>query len=464
MIRENETCVRPVRCFTVNTFLRLDTCYAIYYSTGRYHSSSNTTHNKTYSLSGRPPPLIVVFLLLQLPGLIKQLVLIDVPVPKQTSVQPLAQPLLLRHSQHHDNGEMPHAGPKQAPRGALVAVVLPELPRLVGHPAIDHARRGDVTRVRDACETEADAHREHEQSVSQRDAAVARRVDPRQHAVSRGAVLVADAPGQGVEVRKLPCEEQRSAQPASRASLAKQQLRPCPVVGVLARRGGPAHQRRQAADHSTNPRVEHGNAFQRRVDGGVEDNVGEAEAGGGGIHAEEEGSSADGAADDGKHNGAAGGDELADERAVAGAGHLCVVLGLHEHVEGVCGRGAEGCAGGEEEEGEGRERRGGGRGGAEQLRDGVKAVCGCRGEDNEEREARLGEREVGEEEAPERRLRRCHVGEARRGIERYGVGLCAFWGGRLRCLLGGELFGALLPPPVGEDVFCGGGGCMVRCC
>lgn len=121
--------------------------------------------------------------------------------------------------------------------------------------------------------------------------------------------------------------------------------------GALARSRGPAHERGDAAHEGADPGVEHGEALQGRVDGGIEGDVGGPEEGDGGVDAEVERACAEGAGEDGEEEGVAFGNQAADERPVAGAGHFGVVGGLEEHVEGV-GRGrGEGCAGGEEEEG-----------------------------------------------------------------------------------------------------------------
>ena len=123
------------------------------------------------------------------------------------------------------------------------------------------------------------------------------------------------------------------------------------------------------AHDGADPRVEHGDALQRGINARVEEDVGGAEEGGGGVDAVVQRGGADDAARDGEDGRAAGADELAHEGPVARAGHLRVELGFHQHVECVRGRAAQRCSGGEEEEGQRGQARGAGRGGAEQLED-----------------------------------------------------------------------------------------------
>lgn len=203
---------------------------------------------------------------------------------------------------------------------------------------------------------------------------------------------------------ELPCEEERGAQPAAGAALAEEKLLPCPVVRVLACGGGPAHEWGQSADHCADPGVEHADALHGRVDASVEHDVAQPQRGSGGVDAKVQARCAEDAAGDCEDDGAARGDEFAHERAVARAAHLRVEARLHEHVECVCRGGAERCSRGEEQQRQGGQRGRGGCSGAEELRDGVERVCGRGGEDDEEGEARFGEREVGEEEAFERGL------------------------------------------------------------
>ena len=163
-----------------------------------------------------------------------------------------------------------------------------------------------------------------------------------------------DRVAQRVEMRELPREQEAREQPTPDTVLGEEHLAPgaraC-ARGALARGGGPAHERGDAAHEGADPGVEHGEALQRGVDGGVEGDVGGAEEGDGGVDAKVEGACAEGAGEDGEEEGVAFGDQAADEGPVAGAGHFGVVGGLEEHVEGVGGGGGKGCAGGEEEEG-----------------------------------------------------------------------------------------------------------------
>lgn len=170
-------------------------------------------------------------------------------------------------------------------------------------------------------------------------------------------------------------------------------------MGALAGCSGPPHERRDPPYDGADPGVEDVHAFQRRVAPCVEDDVCETEEGGGGVDAVVEGACTEDTACDSEDGGATGADEFPDEGAIPGSAHFSVVLGFHEHVEGVGRGGTQRCAGGEEEEGECGERGGGCCGGGEEPGDGVEGVSGCGGEDDEEGETGFGEGEVSGEEA-----------------------------------------------------------------
>lgn len=183
---------------------------------------------------------------------------------------------------------MPHARPEEAPRAALVAVVLPEAHRLTREPQVDgQAGRGKGP-LGHAGGAERHADGDEDEAVAQGHARVARRVGPREHAQARGLVLLADGPAQGHEVGKLPCEEQGGEQPAAyRGAVAREkQFLPGAVLGGgLAGRGGPPHQRGDASHESTDPGVKSRDTFQWRVDSGIKYNVGETQEGDCGVDA-----------------------------------------------------------------------------------------------------------------------------------------------------------------------------------
>lgn len=246
----------------------------------------------------------------------------------------------------------------------------------------------------------------------------------------------------------LPGHEQRGQEPAADVLLAEEQLPPGIRGRGVAGGGGPAHQRGDAADDGTDPGVDDGDALHGRVDAGVQEDVQAAEEGGRGVDAVVERPDAREPGEDAEERRAAHGDEAAHERPVARAAHHGVPFGLVKHVEGVGAPGAQGGAGGEEEEREGGEGRRVCHGWEEEVRDGVYGVGCCRGEDDEGGEAWFGEGEEDGEKSTQRVRwrRRGFVCEVRGGIWREDkICFCCF-------------FPCLLTPSVREVFFRGRGG------
>lgn len=292
-------------------------------------------------------------------------------LPHDPPPHTLPEPLLLRHSKHQHQWKMPHTSPEQRPRRLgrlrrLTATGSPEPPRLPHHPGIDHRTRDQEPVIRHPYGREPGADGEHQHRITKRDAGIQTWTEGDGHLVPCVEVFVPDGVGEGVEVRELPREEQCGQEPAT-CSLGRQQQCCGFRAEVLECRGGkgrgggeivppccgPAHQRRDGAYDGAGPGVEDGEAFEGRVDEGVEDDVGGSEGGGGGVHAVPEDRGAGDRGGDGEEDGAARADQAPDQWAVARAGHLGVVGGFEEHVQCVGGGdGGEG-AGCEEEEGEG---------------------------------------------------------------------------------------------------------------
>lgn len=255
---------------------------------------------------------------------------------------------------------MPDTGPEQPARAATMPIQPPKLDRLAYEPQVDWQARHGKRPLRHAGGAQRDAERDKHQAVAERDAGVALRVCPREHAQARSLVLLADAPAQSVEVRELPREEQAREKPAAEGGAVggEEELTPGAVAGGrLAGGGGPAHERGDATDHGADPSVECRDALERSVDTGIEDNVGGSEKGDGGVDAEEERAGADAARENGKERGPAGANQPAHQGPIARARHLGVGVGLVEHVEGVGAGGTQCGAGGEEEQREGAQAR-----------------------------------------------------------------------------------------------------------
>lgn len=298
-----------------------------------------------------------------LPGVVVLLLLLVVGLACDAPPDAAPHALLLQQGQDQDDGHVPDADPEKAPGAAAGAALAPETDRLAGHPGV-YGQRGDGKGpLGDASGAQADADGEEaEQAVAQGNAGVTGRVSPGEHAQARGAVLVAHAPRQRHKVGELPGEEEGGEEPAAHARAVgrQQELAPRTVAdGRLARRGGPAHERRDAADDGADPRVCGGEALHGRVDARVEDDVCRAQERHCRVDAQVQGGDAGEGAAGGEEERGARRHEAADQGARARAAHEGVGARLVEHVEGVCGGGAERRASGQEEQ---RERREGGQG------------------------------------------------------------------------------------------------------
>lgn len=195
-----------------------------------------------------------------------QLLLLPLAIVISKDALPGAAPhaLFMEERQDHDARQVPHACPEETARAALVALEAPEPHGLVDEPGVDGQAGCREGPLRHAGGAEAQAQRDEDDAVAERDARVARGVGPREHAEARGLVLVADGPAEGHEVRELPGEQEAGEQPAADGGsvAGKEEFAPRAVVGgCLARGRRPSHQGRDASYQGADPGVECGDGL-----------------------------------------------------------------------------------------------------------------------------------------------------------------------------------------------------------
>ena len=180
----------------------------------------------------------------------------------------------MKHSQDHDDREMPDASPEESASASLGSLVAPETPSLTNEPGVDETAGEEKGLVGDADGPETETDGETEDGVTESDSSVGFGIDPCQHPMARLTVLVANIPAERVEMRELPGEDQRGQKPSARTLGSEKKFLPIASTGGALSLGRcPAHQWRYPTDHRPDPGVEDRHPLHRRIYERVEEDV-----------------------------------------------------------------------------------------------------------------------------------------------------------------------------------------------